>query len=560
MDVLSKYNFLEGCSGHKKEIHLLYGQIQSGKTEALLATCLVTQQTNIPTLFLIPNLSNGWYGQLKPRIYSFNQKYSTSLHAIYVGELKTDELKEKLIQFPNVVLVCLANSAQLGRCADMLEHQPFHMIMDEADQMYKDDETVFSPIFQLLINESKMIFVVSATTFKLWFEAELHTKTTHLLSIPEQYKGLNHFGYQWTNLDKHKYIAIGNGPVKEADHSFSLWMDDLLQEPVFTYKKEKQLVKHPIIGLYKGTDEIKLHSNIQNEIRRDFPSVTTFTYDSKGIILYSPFLQHSSIHIHGGCYKLKHGKYVIENRSVSEILQYLKDNGGAERFPVIVIISGRLANRMFSFVSKDYEWHLTHQRLYMSNSADCTTLLQSVRLCGIYHDDIPLTLSCDIELFNSLRKAFELQQHIIEKLYQEERQMTVEEFVKEGHVEKTQIPKRKLVAGHSYNKQIGTIQQPLLKQSFDSEEDRGLEILFRMITEKKNASPAPAYLRILRCFDEHKEDELDRSVIVREANLVNFSHYTHWNLARHNQYQLLVLNGTKYSIHPKVKIWWEQNM
>ena len=81
-----------------------------------------------------------------------------------------------------------------------------------------------------------------------------------------------------------------------------------------------------------------------------------------------------------------------------------------------------------------------------------------------------------------------------------------------------------------------------------------------MITEKKNTSPAPAYLRILRCFDEHKEETLDRSVIVKEANLVNFSHYTHWNLARHNQYQLLVLHGTKYRIHPKVKIWWEHHM
>ena len=99
MDILSKYNFLAGCSGQEKEIHLIYGQIQSGKTEALLATCLVTQQTNLPTLFLIPNLSNGWYGQLKPRIYSFNQKYSTSLHAIYVGELNSDEIKETLIQF-----------------------------------------------------------------------------------------------------------------------------------------------------------------------------------------------------------------------------------------------------------------------------------------------------------------------------------------------------------------------------------------------------------------------------------------------------------------------------
>jgi hypothetical protein len=405
-----------------------------------------------------------------------------------------------------------------------------------------------------------MIFVVSATTFKLWFEAELHTKTTHLLDIPEEYKGLNHFGYQWTNLDKHKYIAIGNGPVQESDQSFSLWMNDLLEESLYTYEKEGRVSKHPIIGLYKGTDEIKLHSHIQQEIKRDFQSVTTFTYDSKGMILYSPSLQYPTIQINHERYKLKNGKYVIENRSVSELLQYLKENGGAERFPVIVIISGRLANRMFSFVSKDYEWHLTHQRLYMSNSADCTTLLQSVRLCGIYHDTIPLTLSCDMELFKSLRKAFELQQQLIEKIYQEERHITIEEFVKEGHVEKNQIPKRKLVAGHSYNKQIGTIQQPLLQQSFSTEEERGLEILFRMITEKKNIRPAPAYLRILRCFDAHKEEALDRSVIVREANLVNFSHYTHWNLNRHNQYQLLVPHDTKYSIHPKVKIWWEQHI
>ena len=555
--VLQKYPFLENCSYEQKEVHLLYGHIQSGKTEALLSTCLVTQRTGIPTVFLIPNLSNGWYGQLQPRISQFNKRYANPIHPIYVGEHTSEELKSKIVKQPSCVLVCLANYSQLSRCVEVLENQPLHLVMDEADQMYKDEQTVFSPLFQLLLTSSRMIFIVSATTFKLWFEAELYTKMTHSLPIPANYKGINKFDFQWTNRNKQKYVPIGNGPIHEADSSFRLWINELLELESFPYEKAGETYFHPVIGLYKATDEIKLHSHIQQEIRKEFQTITTFTYDSKGILLYSPELQDTWIQVKRERCRIKNGKYLLEDTSVSELLQYLKDNGGVARFPVIIIISGRLANRMFSFVSEDYEWHLTHQRLYMSMAADCTTLLQSVRLCGIYQDDIPLTLSCDMELYHSLKKAFELQNQMIDQLHNEERAISVEEFVKEGHVEKSQIPKRKLVAGQSYNKQIGIHSKRSMGE--ESEEERGLETLFRMITEKKRDADAPAYLRILRCFDEQKEEALDREWISREAKLANFSHYTQWNLSRHNQYQLLVQHGTKYIINPKVKKWWEHN-
>jgi hypothetical protein len=98
--------------------------------------------------------------------------------------------------------------------------------------------------------------------------------------------------------------------------------------------------------------------------------------------------------------------------SINNILQYIKDE--IREVGNIVIASGRLASRGINFTSTDYKWHLTHQVLYMSKMSTNQDLVQSIRLCGCYNDDIPLTLFTSQGDINNLITAGPLQRILID--------------------------------------------------------------------------------------------------------------------------------------------------
>ncbi len=50
------------------------------------------------------------------------------------------------------------------------------------------------------------------------------------------------------------------------------------------------------------------------------------------------------------------GEFVFRKVGVQRVLQFLKDNGGAEIFSHIVIIAEKTAGRGINFVSTDFEW------------------------------------------------------------------------------------------------------------------------------------------------------------------------------------------------------------
>lgn len=554
MDFIYKQHpYLSGLdfNTNEPETHLFFGQIQSGKTHMLLSACYLSQCAGRLTLFMIPNLCTAWYGQLVHRIDSFNKMVERPLVVTYVGDSTEEELIEIITSNIPQVLVFLSNPHQL-EIVNKLGLTEFNLLIDEADQMYKQENTVFYPSFQKLIELSKWTGIISATTYKLWFQTNVKTTYTHKIEPPVNYKGLFHFNTQLSSKTE-KYTSLSRGDISKCDLSFTEWCEELIEEQPYLYGDNKKM---PIIALYKGTDEIAIHHQIQMYLKRTYQQFTTLTYDSKGICIYGLTLTEPFIKINGEIVKRKRELYECKKSSLADVLQYLKDNGGVERFPRILIIAGKLANRMFSFVSKDYEWHLTHQRLYMSPATDCTTLLQSLRLCGVYNDTVPLTLSCSVNIYQTLMKAEQFQSLMLDEAMKDDREeVLMKDFVKEKHIEKQHVPKRKLVAGYSYNKEIGCIEPYEEDLERIDNEEKGLRLLLEKIYEKwslRDNEDAPAYLRIIGLFANH--ERLEKDTIIQQARLSNFSHYTKWNLKRHNQYKLLIKDeNSYYKLHPIVK-------
>lgn len=88
------------------------------------------------------------------------------------------------------------------------------------------------------------------------------------------------------------------------------------------------------------------------------------------------------------------------------------ENGGVDQFPHIFIISGHLASRGISFVSKSRVWHLTHEYLRISKSTLVEASEQAVRLCGRYRDNITLKFHTTNDIYNGITKMAQANQEV----------------------------------------------------------------------------------------------------------------------------------------------------
>lgn len=123
----------------------------------------------------------------------------------------------------------------------------------------------------------------------------------------------------------------------------------------------------------------------------------------------------------GEIYEEEDGLYVFKKMDIASCLSMLKRNMEDEydevvQDTVINIIGGQCFSRGISVVSLDYEWHLTHEYYLAGQTTDCGSILQAMRLCGMYSDEIPLRLYTTGNIRNHIKAYASLQDKIIKYL------------------------------------------------------------------------------------------------------------------------------------------------
>ena len=115
-----------------------------------------------------------------------------------------------------------------------------------------------------------------------------------------------------------------------------------------------------------------------------------------------------------------HGQFhFMKHWTIQKALQAIKDDAFYKTNPVrISIISGCLAQRGVSFVSEDYEWHLTDE--YYSRFCLDTgeNLVQSLRLLGNYKKRTQLKLWTTDVIWKEMRLQYMLIQNAVRSLVQ----------------------------------------------------------------------------------------------------------------------------------------------
>ena len=463
---------------------LLKGAVQSGKSRLAYAILVYLAMEKGHNVCMILRDYTGDYvqfrrlGGLEPFLQELNDfvKDSASVDPesedldvppiFYMGDIgmsttnvlsKHTDLALSLASGRTIVLA-LANAHQIGKLNEVYDlviaegndDMILSVVIDEADQLMYSEGHVFSPRLDSLLEKCRHVYGISATVMDNLHDGRFSTSNVYVMTPPPDYKGIKDI--------HHKSIGpIDDTIKKEAPDEFFRWdpsfLDFLMEKKNMTPHNIRSSEKHPIIALVK-TERLICHQDaLLNAITTDDRFRSAFTvivYNGDDTKLYSPSLIGRSFRLPICCKKQNLKKstdrvHVFRQCAIQYVLQYLKQNGGAQRFPRILIISHGLVGRGVNIVSADFGWHCTDMFYRPSHGSTIPTLMQSMRLCGVFHDRIPLQCYMEQKFYDDLYKGNQLQEDVFQRLHViQDTSRNIAEWLGEQHFLNTKMPKAKL--------------------------------------------------------------------------------------------------------------------
>jgi len=435
---------------------LIKGAIQSGKSEMIHALSLYFALIHKSTTVLILRDFVGDYDQMNRGLQRFLNRFHSylclksleeeidlpTIH--YVGDIRRDKdgvihgqtpIQHALVNGGSI-LIALANADQMMKLNEswdslLLDSFPaLQLIIDESDQLMFSEGVRFTPQLDALTRKASHIIGISATHYEHFQDVKHRFETSRILVMKPPppslckgtYKGILDIQYEYIQpIDIKKKKESDN--LLERDPDLYQFLENHKSHDPFHIHNDQQ---HPMITLVKQERLILQQNKMMESIRQRFKELyTIIIYNGKEVTLYSDSLKEYTTLTLPKCQKRtnrcksQNGVHVFSNVSIVYVLQYLKENGGANRFPRILIIAHGLVGRGIQIVSEDYEWHLTHMYYRPSSSTRASAYLQDMRLCGIYRDSIPLTCVLEKKTYHNLYKSYMLQEDLFGRIQDE---------------------------------------------------------------------------------------------------------------------------------------------
>jgi len=477
----SKFN-LDGKNA--TNFALIKGAIQSGKSaiiHALLLLFTMVYEHNVIVLLRsftedYEQMSKGFQlflekyqdhvfeqGHTATRKYIPKIYYTGNVHRKKNGELQQHDNLCTDLALQKTVIFTIANHQHLknlNECMDIAGTGPTTLIVDEVDQLLYTSGDVLSIQLENLLGKVSNVFGISATLYEPFHNSLFNFTSHHVLLPPENYKGVLDINFNFIEkLDPKRKKKYPKNILK-WDKSLSTYLKD--------HKYDTPFGSHPCITLIKTERLKKLQQELQYQIanhKNYSQDYTVLTYNGESTTLYSSMLCRKHIVFASGKKSKQDGNHhVFSKTSIQDVLQYLKENGGAQIFPRILIIAHGLVGRGINIVSADYQWHLTQMFYRPSRNATITIMLQSLRLCGIYNDNIPLTCYIEKTVYENIYRGFKLQEDIFSRL--EQNGETLREQISEEKFLRDKIPRKKMSKSNDFCGTITTV----------AEEDTGMSL------------------------------------------------------------------------------------
>ena len=320
----------------KMDQYIVKGYVQSGKTNFIIQSTLSFLKENFSVIIIVRDRKSD-REQLFCRFKNAGIKIGKNIHIV------------------------LGNASSISKIDKDIDN--YILFIDEVDFVDNNHKSKKYKCIQTLKENANRVFGISATVMDSLGKDNIDKSHLILIDKPKLYKGIEQI--EMIEIKD----AVFSGKVKsdlfELDQTLLLFID--------SFVTRKPYKEHPHICLITNSRTKHPCEKAQLELSKIHHDLSTIVYNGDGISY------------------CKGETCIKQKKSISYCLQMLK-NEGVEKHPHILIFAGDLAGRSISFTSEDYLWHLTDQRLLISNTCDEPELIQKVRLCGIYNDDIPLRL------------------------------------------------------------------------------------------------------------------------------------------------------------------------
>ena len=408
------------------------GKPQAGKSDFTFGVALMCRLRGLVPVMILRNFTKDAV-QMKRKFDRFIGRYDE-----YMKSQGWEECGMRAVGVDNIqegdrdLVLALYNGYQLSRVKDVYNDVDYALLVDEADAVgygeIKDDDNRpkyhAASEYNILLDGAHQTWEISATVWDILYGNELLT-TNNIVVVrpPGSYKGIRD-GVQFVPLE-HKVGKWARGvDILEADPNMENIYTRLSVVGSFSPVRYNCPVEHPVIVLHKSY-VWQHHHDVFMRMFREHPILginwTVIVEDSRSCQLYSNILSGHDIRVDGEIVsdEKNNGVFVFTRNGVDiqVLLQYLLDNGGAERFPHIVIKTGQQAGRSRSYVSCDGSWHLTHEYLVPAKAGrNVADLIQSVRLCHNRPDSVPLVLYAPEVVCGELQKADLLQDEQLHRL------------------------------------------------------------------------------------------------------------------------------------------------
>lgn len=354
---------------------LLVGHVQCGKTKAILDYCKWAIHGNRSSVLVVLQNSKADIVQLQMRIEQYTAASQVELPnriVTKVGDYDPDEPK---------VYIAIGNSSQIKKFL-LLEPTNFQLCIDEADLCVKscNASSKLEASMIRLKNRASHTLGVTATCLPILFH-EKQLNSVSLVPNPP-----NYYGYEM--VQKIRLIPVED-PVAIAYEQFIEDGGLMLH------------VEHPIKEKQRRS---------ARALCNQYPEVMFIVFNGDGLLVYPhPARKRllKRVELDTDFRPKAHSKsdpvMICKDRcSLYLLLQTIKNHG----IKHVSIVAGRMASRGISFVSEQYDYHLTHQILLCSETKHAEGIVQSLRILGIYRDKPKLKLYAMRSTFDMIETTY----------------------------------------------------------------------------------------------------------------------------------------------------------
>ena len=496
--------FIDKLKNQIKNIIIL-GLIQSGKTKeiiGLLHFCI--KFLKIPVIIIIQNKTSGYY-QLEERIKNFSKQLKDfNINCSYVknGLNKKNSLKTFSSEEPiPKVFIALSNYIQLRKIKDNFDNitqvhnkrlAPYVLIMDEYDDLIKSRMDEVEPDKQKRIEQyskflQKNAYInvgVTATLIGIALSEEnIRIQDIFHIKPNNNYIGFGNKRIKVIDIEKH---ITNNKNKRELHLSKVRYLLQQIENSIYSdISNDKN--KDYSITLINITDNKKEHIVIQTLLENEFnewAGVLFHSTDENKICCNLPLPEYSSKEIVEGIYidKYSNRLYTIDKKEIKipsthpmaefcskEDMSFYRYSIEYENYSIsdvitdlilytnkVCIISGRMACRGISFVSKDYKHHITDMIYVPSGSSHLTRNVQDMRIYGNFpNDGIDINIYVDEKVyFKDIGEYIKTQEDILSN--NPDTDISLKEAMINYDFDESNVPRKKLdrigvVKGFAFN-------------------------------------------------------------------------------------------------------------